>query len=135
MNESPFATHRSILVDCDYSAAGFLQSFAMAMYAGAKYPMDANGLRNLDDNHMQIFQEMAASYRRHGEGDPDFVDVCKAIKAKRAAYGSRIKAHLEEIRACDPDKFEGGSREHSQSVNFYEREHQLNIDRGWIDRT
>jgi hypothetical protein len=31
MNESPFATHRAILVDGDYSAAGFLQSFALAM--------------------------------------------------------------------------------------------------------
>ncbi len=56
MNESPFATHRAILVDCDYSAAGFLQSFAMAMYAGAAFPMDANGLRNLDDKHMKIFR-------------------------------------------------------------------------------
>jgi hypothetical protein len=90
-----------MLVDGDNSAAGFLQSFAMAMYARAAYPMDSNGLRNLDDKHMQIFQDMAASYRRHGEGDPDFVDVCKAIKAKRAAYGLRIKAHLDEIRACD----------------------------------
>lgn len=135
MNESPFATHRAILVDGDYSAAGFLQSFAMAMYAGAAFPMDANGLRNLDDKHMQIFHDMAASYRRHGEGDPDFVDVCKAIKAKRAAYGLRIKAQLDEIRACDPDQFEGGRREHSQSVDFYEREHQLNIERRWIERT
>ncbi|KWS82359.1 hypothetical protein AL053_12345 [Pseudomonas savastanoi pv. fraxini] len=107
MNESPFATHRAILVDCDYSAAGFLQSFAMAMYAGAAFPMDANGLRNLDDKHMKIFQDMAASYRRHGEGDPDFVDVCKAIKAKRAAYALRIKAHLDEVRACDPGRTAG----------------------------
>lgn len=36
MNESPFVTHRSILVDGDYSAAGFLQNFAMAMYAGGR---------------------------------------------------------------------------------------------------
>ncbi len=34
-----------------------------------------------------------------------------------------------------PDQFEGGRREHSQSVDFYEREHQLNIDRRWIERT
>lgn len=133
MTESPFATHRSILVDADYSAAGFLQSFAMAMYSGAAFPMDAKGLRNLDEQHMQIFQDMAAAYRLHGEADPDFVDVCKAIKAKRHAYGLAIKAHLDTVRACDPDEYEGGRREHSHSVDFYEREHQLNIERRWFE--
>ncbi|WP_137162256.1 hypothetical protein [Pseudomonas asiatica] len=91
MTESPFATHRAVLVDSDYAAAGFLQSFAMAMYAGAAYPMDANGLRNLDDQHMQIFQEMAASYRRHGEADPDFVDVQgDQSSAQLTLSGSRV---------------------------------------------
>jgi len=134
MTESPFATYRAVLVDSDYSAAGFLQAFAMAMYAGAAFPMDANGLRNLDDKHMQIFQEMAASYRRHGESDPDFMDVCKAIKAKRAAYALQIKAQLSEILACNPEQYEGGQHEHSQSVAFYEREHEKNIERRWIER-
>lgn len=133
MTESPFATYRAILVDGDYAAAGFLQSFAMAMYAGGAFPMDASGLRNLDDQHLRVFQEMAVSFRRHGEGDPDFVDVCKAIKAKRAAYARQIKAQLNEILACDPDQYEGGRHEHSESVRFYEREHEKNLERRWVD--
>lgn len=135
MTESPFATYRSILVDGDYSAAGFLQSFAMAMYAGAAFPLDASGLRNLDDKHMRAFHEMAGWYRAHGEGDPDFVDVCKAIKASRRAYAQRIKAQLDEVRATSPDSYEGGPREHAETVRFYEREHEKNIDRLWIERT
>ncbi|OAS07715.1 hypothetical protein AYO08_10295 [Pseudomonas putida] len=131
MTESPFATHRAVLVDSDYAAAGFLQSFAMAMYAGAAFPMDAHGLRNLDDQHMQIFQDMAASYRRHGEADPDFVDVCKAIKAKRAAHALRVKGMLDELLDSDPDQYEGGRHEHARTVSVYEREHQLNIERRW----
>lgn len=133
MTESPFATYRAILVDGDYSAAGFLQSFAMAMYAGGAFPMDASGLRNLDDQHMRAFQEMAAWFRRHGEGDPDFVDVCKAIKAKRRAYAQRIKAQLDEVLASDPDQYEGGRSEHAESVRFYRREHEKNLERRWID--
>jgi len=133
MTESPFATYRAILVDGDYSAAGFLQSFAMAMYAGAAFPMDASGLRNLDDEHMKAFQEMAVWYRRHGEGDPDFVDVCKAIKANRSAYARRIKARLDELLASDPDLFEGGRHEHADSLRFYQREHEANVERRWID--
>lgn len=133
LEESPFNTYRSILVEGDYSAAGFLQSFAMAMYAGAANPMDANGLRNLDEQHFRAFQEMAASYRRHGEGDPDFVAVCQAIKEKRATYARSIKNHLDEILASDPDQFEGGPDEHRSSVNWYRREHETNIAKRWID--
>jgi len=133
MPESPFATYRAILVDGTYSAAGFLQSFAMTMYAGAAFPMDASGLRNLDDHHMRAFQEMAAWFRRHGEGDPDFVDVCKAIKANRRAYAQRIKAQLDEALACDPDQYEGGRDEHRASVHYYRREHEKNLERRWID--
>ncbi|MGP0171279.1 hypothetical protein ACSVIJ_05275 [Pseudomonas sp. NCHU5208] len=132
MTESPFAKYRSILVDGDYSAAGFLQSFAMAMYAGAAFPLDASGLRNLDDQHLTAFQEMAAWYRRHGENDPDFVDVCKAIKANRAAYALRIKSHLDDLLASDPDSYEGGRSEHASSVRFYRLEHEKNIGRRWI---
>lgn len=132
MTESPFATYRSILVDGDYSAAGFLQSFAMAMYAGAVFPMDASGLRNLDDPHMRAFQEMAASYRLHGGNDPDFVDVCTAIKAKRAAYAHRIKSELDRVINSDPDQYEGGPSEHASAVRFYRLEHQANIERFWI---
>lgn len=133
MVESPFSRYRSILVDGDYSAAGFLQSFAMAMYAGGAFPMDASGLRNLDDEHFKAFQEMASWYRQHGEGDPDFVDVCKAIKANRAAYALRIKSRLDEVRACHPDEFEGGRHEHADSLRFYQREHELNVERRWIN--
>ncbi|MBA1203494.1 MULTISPECIES: hypothetical protein [Pseudomonas] len=131
MTESPFATFRSVLVDSDYAAAVFLQSFAMSMYAGAAFPLDASGLRNLDDRHMVIFQMMSASYRRHGEGDPDFMDVCKAIKAKRAAHALRVKGMLDELLNSDPDQYDGGRHEHARTVSAYEREHQLNIERRW----
>lgn len=133
LNESPFVTYHSILVDGDYSAAGFLQSFAMAMYAGGAFPMDASGLRNLDDQHMRAFQEMAVWFRRHGEGDPDFVAVCKRIKEKRATYARHIKNHLDEILESDPDKYEGGSDEHRSAVRFYQGEHEKNKAKGWID--
>jgi hypothetical protein len=133
LNESPFVTYRSILVDGDYSAAGFLQAFAMAMYAGGANPMDASGLRNLDEQHLHAFQEMAAWFRRHGEGDPDFIDVCKAIKEKRAAYARGIKSHLDEILAADPDEYDGGRDEHRSAVNWYRGEHEKNKDKRWID--
>lgn len=132
-NESPFVTYHKILVEGDYSAAGFLQSFAMAMYAGAAFPMDANGLRNLDEQHMRAFQEMAAWFRRHGEGDPAFLDVCKQIKEKRAAYARGIKSQLDEILACDPEQYEGGRDEHRSSVRFYQAEHEKNKAKRWID--
>lgn len=133
LNESPFVTYRSILVDGDYSSAGFLQSFAMAMYAGAAFPMDARGLRNLDEHHMRAFQEMAAWFRRHGEDDPDFVEVCKKIKENRAKYAQHIKSHLDEILASDPDQYEGGSDEHRSAVRFYQGEHEKHKAMKWID--
>lgn len=131
MIESPFAVYRGILVDGDYPAAEFLQGFAMAMYAGGAFPMDAGGLRRLDDKHLQVFLEMASYFRRHGEGDPDFVDVCQAIKAKRAAHALFVKQRLDELRGSDPDAFEGGRHEHAQYLGQYEREHERNVDRRW----
>lgn len=80
-----------------YAAAGFLQSFVMAMHAGADFPTDADGPRYLGDQHMPIFQEMAASPRSHEKGDPVFEALCKAIKAKSAAHAVGFKGVLDEL--------------------------------------
>ncbi|NMZ71226.1 hypothetical protein SAMN05216370_4136 [Pseudomonas peli] len=133
MIESPFVAHRGILVDGFYSAACFLRAFAMSMYEGDISPLDAGGLRNLDHHHMKVFQEMAAWFRLHGPNHPDFIDVCKAIKANRLASALEWKARLDELLASDPDSYEGGCRQHEDAVIFYRRWHEANVARRWID--
>lgn len=73
--------------------------------------MDANGLRNLDDKHTQIFQDITASYRRHGEGDPDFVTWIRQSKLNVphksegfALDASIIKADASRQRSVPGDE-------------------------------
>jgi len=132
MKPSPFLTHREILVNGDYSAAGFLRDFTMAMFAGEASPANCSGIRNLDPNHMRIFFELASSYNANGENDADFMEVCQAIRRERRDYAARIKKTLDDVLATDPDSYEGGRDEHRSSVRFYSAEHEKNVARGWF---
>lgn len=133
MSVSPFLTHREMLVKEGYSAAGFLRSFTMAMFAGEASPTSCSGIRNLDREHLAIFLDLAKSFHANGEGDPEFVATCQAIRAEWRKHAQVIKKTLDEVRATDPHEYEGGSGDHAESLRFYGAEHAKNVARGWID--
>lgn len=73
---SPFVTHRKKILG-NYGAGHFLQSVVLAMYNGRLYKADLSGLTNLDQEHLEVFLKMTASYACYGENDSAFLSLAR----------------------------------------------------------
>jgi len=74
MSESPFETHREILL-ARYGAAKFLRHFTLSMWDGSTYKVGVSRLGFLDQKHLEIMHELLAHYCEHGERDDSFMRV------------------------------------------------------------
>ena len=85
--ESPFKRHRDVILG-HYSTAHRLRMCVMSLWNGNDYPFKLHCIGGMDQRHYAIFQEMLESYRRHGEGDPEFMalanEVRECLKAEAA---------------------------------------------------
>lgn len=99
MKESPFLTHRHILLN-GYGAAITLRGITLSLWNGRNWPADMSRVAGLDDQHFAIAQELLAWYRQHGENDPDFMETgrdCEAmaLQSKREAEQQQAYAGWE----------------------------------------
>lgn len=76
MSESPFKTHRNILLD-HYGAAQFLRLFTLSMWNGNAFPIGLSWMGRLDERHGKIMQELFCHYCEHGENDDAFMSVAR----------------------------------------------------------
>ncbi|BCK65797.1 hypothetical protein KAM448_35200 [Aeromonas caviae] len=101
MKESPFLTHRHILLN-GYGAAITLRGLTLSLWNGRNWPADMSRMAGLDDQHFAIAQELLAWYRQYGENDPDFMETgrdCEtiALEAKRQAEQQQAYAGWEQL--------------------------------------
>lgn len=99
MKESPFLTHRHILLN-GYGAAITLRGLTLSLWNGRNWPADMSRVAGLDDQHFAIAQELLVWYRQHGENDPDFMETgrdCEAmaLESKRQAEQQQAYAGWE----------------------------------------
>lgn len=77
--KNPFEAHRDIL-NSDYSAACDLRQLALHLYNGDnKAPNLSHLLAIADERHRDIALAMMSWYWAHGENDPGFMNVCRAL--------------------------------------------------------
>lgn len=76
---NPFVQHRPMLVFGGYSTACALRQVALSLWNGNGYPFALHKIGNMDSKHYQIFQDMLAWYRTHGEGCKDFMRLCSEL--------------------------------------------------------
>lgn len=79
MKTNPFIEHRAMLIHGGYSTAQTLRRVALSMWNGHAYPLELHKIQSMDTAHYQIFQDMCAWYRRHGENCPDFMNLCAEL--------------------------------------------------------
>lgn len=84
---SAFSKHFVLLVEANYGVADALQRFTLSLYCGATVFV-ASKLRNFDDEHFAVFQELSASYRLHGEGDPAFMQIGRELQRRMRDEGA-----------------------------------------------
>lgn len=133
MNESPFLKHRKILVGADYSTAQRLQAFVLSMYNGARFKFSADGLSNFDDQHLEYFCEFARWYHRHGENDPDFMDVCRAMVAERESFARLNLKRLKELEDTSLEDFDGERSDYNYLLDQYQTTYAAHRALGFIE--
>ena len=70
MDESPYRQHREMLLTGCSPVACCLQEFAISMFASYRFKFSSGCIRTFDLEQFGIFEEMAASFQRHGHNDP-----------------------------------------------------------------
>lgn len=94
--ESPFKRHRDVIHGC-YSTAHRLRTCVLSLWNGHAYPFELHWIGGMDHQHYAIFQEMLESYRRHGEGDPEFMALANEVRERLAAEEAASKlAELDD---------------------------------------
>ena len=101
MKESPFLTHRHILLN-GYGAAITLRGIVLSLWNGRNWPADLSRVGGLDEQHFTIAVELLTWYRLHGENDPDFMDTGRACEAlalegKRQAEQQKAYDNWEQL--------------------------------------
>uniref|UniRef100_UPI0039F66464 hypothetical protein n=1 Tax=Sulfuriferula sp. GW6 TaxID=3345112 RepID=UPI0039F66464 len=83
---NPFAEHRELLLHPTYGTAHKLQQAMLSFWNGNGYPFALHNVQGMDQQHYQIFQDMLAWYRAHGERCKVFMALAQEVAdAKRAA--------------------------------------------------
>jgi len=77
---SPFAQHRSVLLDY-YGAARILRTATASMWTSG-VPFSLAKLGYLDEDHLEIFKELLAHYLTYGENDDAFMRVGRECKER-----------------------------------------------------
>ena len=78
---SPFARYSEVLLKGCYGVAEALQRLTLSLYCGAPV-FKASKLRNFDEDHFHIFEEMTRWYRKHGESDQEFMVVGRELQRR-----------------------------------------------------
>lgn len=131
MDESPYKLHREILLIGRSPTACCLQEFAISMFASYRFKFSTGCLRTFAAEQLGIFEEMAASFQRHGHNDPDFVDVCRRIIAKRTKAARDNLALLMRYQALQ--KSGAPPDEYLVLLKTYQMQHKVNREKGYID--
>lgn len=78
--ENPFIQHRDLLTFGGYSTSRFLRQVALSLWNGNGFPIAMHKIGSMDAKHYQVFQDMLAWYRKHGEADPEFMKLCGELR-------------------------------------------------------
>lgn len=132
MSESPFHTHKHLLLDEGYSTARSLQLFVLSMYQ-RRWKFNGDVLSNFDEAHIEIFCDFARSYRTHGESDQAFMNVCRAMIQQREKWAANNLANLQALEALDPNTYEEGPDSHRRYVRDLFEQYERDREQGLIE--
>ena len=138
MHQSPYVTHRDILLNGMYGTAYLLQEFVLYQLDPGRYTFDMDEHRGgFDTVHLQIHQDMKQWYWNNGPSSAGFKDVAETLQAR---YAEQAQTNLEELfvmRATLPDDYpvepgEIPAESHRHAVERAEQLHREYVGKGFI---
>lgn len=131
MDDSPYRQYREMLLTGRSPNDCRLQEFAISMFASYRFKFSSGCLRTFTVEQLGIFGEMATLFQRHGHNDPDFVDVCQKIIAKRTKAAQDNLALLMGYQTLQKSGIP--LSDYLVSLKTHQMRHRVNREKGYID--
>ena len=92
ITESPYITHREILLNGRYGTAYLLQEFLLYQLNPWQYPFDIDQHRGgFDSRHLQIYKDMKWWYCYNGSESEGFKDLAETIEARKLREAQALR--------------------------------------------
>ncbi|RAI70902.1 hypothetical protein DOZ80_10560 [Pseudomonas fluorescens] len=132
MAQSPFKTHRHLLVTTTSATGERMREFVLSLYNDNRFLFRAASIRHFDEVHMAIFLELAQSFNEHGLNDPEFVSVCMDVINQYETKARKNYDELIALRSVRPAPSGIGAEDHALSVKDCEERYEIDQEKGYI---
>ncbi|TWC18938.1 MULTISPECIES: hypothetical protein [unclassified Pseudomonas] len=139
MTESPYITHREILLNGMYGTAYCLQQFVLHQLDPYRYAFDIdNHSGGLDGRHIQIYKDMKQWYWDNGQASAGFKEVAEIIQSRRVQQAQSNLEQLRCLREMRPEDYphEPGENQleaYRNDVELHEWHHREHVAKGDLD--
>jgi hypothetical protein len=135
MNESPYITHRDILLHGMYGTAYLLQEFILHQLNPYRYHSDIDQRNGgFDRRHQQIYEDL----KRAGPKSAGFNEVAKIIESRSLQQAQSNREHLRCLLDMRPEDYphepgENQLQSYRNDVENHMRYHREYVALGYID--
>lgn len=139
ITESPYITHREILLNGKYGTAYRLQEFLLYQLNPWQYPFDMDQHRGgFDSQHMQIYKDMKWWYCYNGSASEGFEDLAKTVEARLLKEAKVVRDDLIRLRQMRPEDYphdndEDPLKSYQLDVELHEMHYRRYVDKGYLD--
>ncbi|EGH22104.1 hypothetical protein [Pseudomonas syringae] len=139
MIESPYVTHREILLNGKYGTAYLLQEFVLYQYDPERYSFEIDHHRGgFDSRHLQVYQDMKQWFGDNGLSSTGFKEIAETIQARWIGQAEANRADLLRLREMRPEDYpnEPGADQldsYRTKLANLEMFHQRFVDKGYLD--
>lgn len=139
MTESPYITHREILLNGKYGTAYLLQEFILYQYDPWRYSFNIDEHRGgFDSRHLQIYQDMKQWFWENGPSSAGFKELAETIQSRWIQQAEENRDGLRRLREMRPEDYqhEYGAdqlKSYQTAVDNQEMYHRRYIAKGFLD--
>lgn len=139
ITESPYITHREILLNGKYGTAYRLQEFLLYQLNPWQYPFDMDQHRGgFDSHHLQIYKDMKWWYCYNGSASEGFKDLAETIEARMLKEAQSLRDDLNRLRQMRPEDYphdpgEDQLKAYQSDVDLHEMHYRRYVEKGYLD--
>lgn len=138
-SESPYITHRDVLLNGKYGTAYRLQEFLPYQLNCCRYSFDIKEHQGgFDSVHLQIYKEMKQWYWDNGPDSEGFRDLAETIEARKLSEAKTLRDSLMRLRNMRPDEYphepgEDQLKAYKSDIALHEMHYRRYVEQGYLD--
>ncbi|CAH0165733.1 hypothetical protein SRABI70_00881 [Pseudomonas sp. Bi70] len=139
ITESPYITHREILLNGRYGTAYLLQDVLLYQLNPWQYPFDIDQHRaGFDTRNLQIYKDMKWWYCYNGSDSEGFKDLAKTIETRKLKEAEELRSDLIRLRQMRPGDYphedgEDQLRAYQLDIRFHGMHYRGFVKKGYLE--